>query len=227
MIPKLKQAQERGVSICILTGNYLGITQQSALYMLRKELGDNVDLRFYADSRRAFHPKAYFFHGDNESRVFIGSSNVSQSALTSGIEWNYCLSSCVDKNAFDQFYAIFEDLFFNKSIVITDSVLRNYAKNWIRPAAAKDFARYERSEKKFLVEPLEYQPRGVQIEALYELDKSRKDGAVKGIVHAATGIGKTYLAAFDSVPYKRVLFVDHRGGDSKTGEKGISKCASE
>ena len=50
----------------------------------------------------------------------------------------------------------------------------------------------------------------MQIEALYELEKSRKEGAEKGIVHAATGIGKTYLAAFDSLPYKRVLFVAHR-----------------
>ena len=206
LLPKLKMAQERGVPIRILTGTYLGITQPSALYLLRSELGDKVDLRFYADSHRSFHPKAYFFHGEKESRVFIGSSNISQSALTSGIEWNYCLSSLVDKQAFAQFYSSFEDLFYNKSIEITDAVLRNYAKNWVRPAVAKDFARYEKQ----VYQPPVYQPRGVQIEALYELDKSRKDGATKGIVHAATGIGKTYLAAFDSVSYEKVLFVAHR-----------------
>ena len=250
LLPKLKMAQERGVPIRILTGTYLGITQPSALYLLRSELGDKVDLRFYADSHRSFHPKAYFFHGEKESRVFIGSSNISQSALTSGIEWNYCLSSLVDKQAFAQFYSSFEDLFYNKSIEITDAVLRNYAKNWVRPAVAKDFARYEKQsegereeekerEKKGKKEgekvgekegekenlqdnyqeqvcqpqvhqPPVYQPRGVQIEALYELNKSRKDGATKGIVHAATGIGKTYLAAFDSVSYEKVLFVAHR-----------------
>ena len=104
LLPQLKQAQKRGVPIRILTGNYLGITQPSALYLLRSELGDQIDLRFYADSHRSFHPKAYFFHADKESRVFIGSSNISRSALTSGIEWNYCLSSVVDKQAFDQFY---------------------------------------------------------------------------------------------------------------------------
>lgn len=87
-LPQLKQAQKRGVPIRILTGNYLGITQPSALYLLRSELGDQIDLRFYADSHRSFHPKAYFFHADKESRVFIGSSNISRSALTSGIEWN-------------------------------------------------------------------------------------------------------------------------------------------
>lgn len=76
LLPQLKQAQKRGVPIRILTGNYLGITQPSALYLLRSELGDQIDLRFYADSHRSFHPKAYFFHADKESRVFIGSSNI-------------------------------------------------------------------------------------------------------------------------------------------------------
>lgn len=147
LLPKLKMAQERGVPIRIVTGTYLGITQPSALYLLRSELGDKVDLRFYADSHRSFHPKAYFFHGEKESRVFIGSSNISKSALTSGIEWNYCLSSLVDKQAFAQFYSSFEDLFYNKSVEITDVVLRNYAKNWVRPAVAKDFARYEKQSE--------------------------------------------------------------------------------
>lgn len=237
LLPKLKMAQKRGVSIRILTGTYLGITQPSALYLLKSKLGDEMDLRFYADSNRSFHPKAYFFHGEQESRMFVGSSNVSRSALTSGIEWNYCLSSLVDGQAFAQFYSSFEDLFYNKSVEITDTVLRSYAKNWVRPAVAKDFARYEKhnygvkenpckNEKENakknanenegkpvcqqINQPQEYQPHGVQIEALYELDKSRKDGATKGIVHAATGIGKTYLAAFDSLSYEKVLFVAHR-----------------
>ncbi|WP_369525174.1 DEAD/DEAH box helicase family protein [Clostridium estertheticum] len=44
-----------------------------------------------------------------------------------------------------------------------------------------------------------YEPRGARIEALYELKKCREDGLDKGLVVAATGIGKTYLAAFDSL----------------------------
>ena len=52
LLPQLKQAQKRGAPIRILTGNYLGITQPSALYLLRSELGDQIDLRFYADSHR-------------------------------------------------------------------------------------------------------------------------------------------------------------------------------
>ena len=40
--------------------------------------------------------------------------------------------------------------------------------------------------------------------------RDRAEGAVKGLVHAATGVGKTYLAAFDSAGYERVLFIAHR-----------------
>ena len=55
-----------------------------------------------------------------------------------------------------------------------------------------------------------FEPRGAQIEALCALENARAEGAVKGLVQAATGVGKTYLAAFDSRNYERVLFVAHR-----------------
>jgi superfamily II DNA or RNA helicase len=55
-----------------------------------------------------------------------------------------------------------------------------------------------------------FEPRGVQIEALCALENRRAEGATKGLVQAATGVGKTYLAAFDSQNYERVLFVAHR-----------------
>ena len=55
-----------------------------------------------------------------------------------------------------------------------------------------------------------FEPRGAQIEALCALESARAEGAVKGLVQAATGVGKTYLAAFDSRRYERVLFVAHR-----------------
>lgn len=48
----LKAALDRGVQVRILTGNYLGITQPSALCLIKKELGNRVDLRFYNDKKR-------------------------------------------------------------------------------------------------------------------------------------------------------------------------------
>ena len=52
----LKAALDRGVQVRILTGNYLGITQPSALCLIKKELGNRVDLRFYNEKERSFHP---------------------------------------------------------------------------------------------------------------------------------------------------------------------------
>ncbi len=53
----LKTALDRGVQIRILTGNYLGITQPSALYLLKNGLGNRVDMRFYNDKHRSFQKK--------------------------------------------------------------------------------------------------------------------------------------------------------------------------
>lgn len=61
ILDDLKHALDRGSRIRILTGNYLGITQPSALFLVKRELGNRVDLRFYNDRRRSFHPKSYIF----------------------------------------------------------------------------------------------------------------------------------------------------------------------
>ena len=210
LLNDMKQALDRGVKIRILTGNYLGITQPSALYLIKKELGDRVDLRLYNEKSRSFHPKSYIFHYDSSNEIYIGSSNISKSALTSGIEWNYKFSDKQDKKNYELFYATFEDLFENHSIIIDDEELKRYSKTWKKPAVSKDLARYDSTEETNEKVKMLFQPRGAQIEALYALEESRMEGATKGLVYAATGIGKTYLAAFDSAKYKRVLFVAHR-----------------
>ena len=211
LLKDLKGALDRGVSLRILTGNYLGITQPSALYLIKHTLGNRVDLRFYNERERSFHPKAYIFHYENYSDIYIGSSNISRSALTSGIEWNYRFSSKKDPENYETFFHTFEDLFEHHAIIIDDAELKRYSKNWHRPAAAKDLERYDESEENpdTKVRML-FEPRGAQIEALCALENARAEGAVKGLVQAATGVGKTYLAAFDSRNYERVLFVAHR-----------------
>lgn len=211
ILSDLKAALDNGAGIRLLTGNYLGITQPSALYLIKKELGDRIDLRFYSQKDRSFHPKAYIFHYEHESEIYIGSSNVSRSALTSGIEWNYRFDSRKDRENFNLFLSTFTDLFENHSIVIDDEELKRYSKSWHRPAVSKDLEKYDNLEDypNGSTFPL-FQPRGAQIEALYALEDSRAEGVGKALVQAATGIGKTYLAAFDSEKYEHVLFVAHR-----------------
>ena len=190
LVSGLESALKRGAKVRILTGHYLGITQPSALYLLRHRLGSGADIRFYSEKERSFHAKAYLFHYPSYSEIFIGSSNISRSALTSGIEWNYRLSSRISPDSCRKFQETFEDLFENHSIVIDDTVLREYSKSWHRPAVAKDFDRYDTTLGEDTPDTkvrMLYEPRGAQIEALCALENSRAEGAEKGLVQAATG----------------------------------------
>lgn len=257
ILKDLKQAVDRGVSIRILTGNYLKITQPSALYLLKGELKDKVDLRFYNVPNKSFHPKSYMFHNKTDSEIYVGSSNISRGALTNSIEWNYRFLKSQNKNDYEEFYNTFEDLFYNHSQIIDDDLMKEYSKSWKRPQIFKDIERENEELSKFQKELDNYEsnintnvketedmnlekevkkdntevignneithkeiaenkviqlfePKGAQIEALYALNNTREEGFDKALVVAATGIGKTYLAAFDSKDSNKILFVAHR-----------------
>lgn len=237
----LKELVHRNIPIRILTGNYLNITQPQALYLIKGAMGDKVDLRFYNVRNKSFHPKAYIFEYEQGGDIFIGSSNISRSALTTGIEWNYRIIKEGHEEDFKHYKEVFEDLFLNHADIIDEERMREYSKHWKRPKVLVEVEDEEDSEenqaqdeKKVL--PI-VSPKGAQIEALYELEKSRLDGADKALVVAATGIGKTYLSAFDSKSFERILFVAHREeiltqaeasfkrvrGDIKTGFFGNGK----
>ena len=90
--------------------------------------------------------------------------------------------------------------------------MRKYSRTWKKPQIYKDIELAEDNidfKEKDIITNL-FTPRGAQIEALYSLERSREEGFDKALVVAATGIGKTYLAAFDSIKAKRILFVAHR-----------------
>ena len=218
----LSLAVENGCKIRILTGNYLGITEPSALYLMKNILGDKTDMRFYKDSKRSFHPKAYIFHYENGAGdIFIGSSNISKSALTSGLEWNYRLKKDQNEEDFNYFCREFENLFLNESIILNDQELKRYSKSWRNPKIYKmsNLDDENKEEKNNVIQI--FSPRGAQIEALSELKKLREDGMDKGIVVASTGIGKTYLAAFDSLDFNKVLFIAHREEILKQAEESF------
>ena len=104
-----------------------------------------------------------------------------------------------------RFSNTFNELFRYCSQSVTPETLKDYALRWKKPA-------FVRSEEKsaLLVPTTKPEPRGAQIEALYYLKQARAEGVDKGLVVAATGVGKTHLAAFDALPFKRVLFIAHR-----------------
>ena len=223
----LIELKTKNIPIRILTGNYLNITQPSALYRLKDIFGDSADLRFFNEPNRSFHAKSYFFEYEDGADMYIGSSNLSKSAFTSGVEWNFKLDKLTHQVEYERYHQVFEDLFYNHSIKITDAELDFYSKNWKKnkiyqttPFPNTNFTEVAADEAPSYVTDL-YSPRGAQIEALYHLKKTREEGFDKGLVVAATGIGKTYLAAFDSREYRRILFVAHREEILKQAEKSF------
>lgn len=231
ILADLKEAIERKVPIRILCGAYMSITEPSALVILKNELGDHAQLRMDVNKRRSFHPKCYIFHEDDSCHAYLGSSNLSASALTGGVEWNYRIESDADPISMKRICDEFENLF-EHSHILDDELLDVYCKTWKKPPVLRqpNFADMidendsgealtpsassvnedtnEAQSKESEQETVE--PRGAQIEALYALKKTRENGNRKAMIQAATGVGKTYLAAFDSREFDRVLFVAHR-----------------
>ncbi|MHB1484263.1 MAG: DEAD/DEAH box helicase family protein [Saccharofermentanales bacterium] len=225
----LNEAAMRGTKIQILTGIYLQVTEPSALYLLKELLKNRAQIRLYDKPDQSFHPKGYLIETAKEKHIYIGSSNISNSGLQHGLEWNYRVDQIVDELAVAHFESAFDNLFTNESFAETDEFLKYYAQNWKMNAvntpgivSKVDYDDYTGKKYKFndeydgfkssklsLVIPA---PRGAQIEALYELDIARQQGVEKALLVAATGIGKTYISAFDVMRFgaKRVLFIAHR-----------------
>ena len=202
LLPDLQKAVERNVPVQILTGRYLNITEPSALYLLRDELSNQADIRIFESSNVAFHPKTYIFLGGDQGEVYVGSSNMSRSALVDGIEWNYRLLSQREPEDVRDFIENFDHLF-SKAHLIDDEWLKEYSLAWKRP-------RWLGRTPQPVDDVDRPQPLGAQIEALHYLKQTREEGFDRGMVVMATGVGKTYLAAFDSAQFRRVLFVAHR-----------------
>jgi superfamily II DNA or RNA helicase/diadenosine tetraphosphate (Ap4A) HIT family hydrolase len=202
ILPALRDAAERGRSIRVLTGDYLGLTDPDALRRLM-DMPPSLEAYVFEAGDRSFHPKAYLFRHEDEGGIaFVGSSNLSRPALTDGIEWNYPIRWDLDEEGFDQACKAFEDLLEHAST-------RRLSYEWIEA--------YERRRKPPKTVPLlpdlplkAPDPHPVQVEALGKLQETRRAGFRRGLVQMATGLGKTYLAAFDSLGFKRVLFVAHR-----------------
>lgn len=209
---QIEIALGRGANLRVLTTDYLAVTDVTALGFLFDRLGaqdsgGRLDVRVFSDASTSFHPKAYLFvssHGDN-GVAFVGSSNLSRSALQVGVEWN--LETRHVTELADEFDSLWAD---PRSTPLTESWLEAYA------SRRKEIAgrRIEHvGEMAGDEEPAaDIAPWSVQQEALDALAATRLDGHRAGLVVMATGLGKTWLAAFDTARpgIRRVLFVAHR-----------------
>lgn len=196
----LRAALLRGAQIRLLTTDYLGVTQPQALQRLvewSNHPPGRLAAKVYSHPRRSFHPKAWLFErSDGSGRAFIGSSNLSRSGLRDGVEWTWTVLDVDAGLPMDEIRARFDELFESDDAYGLDAP-------WIEAYAAR------RVEP--VVQPGQtLTPRPVQQLALAELERLRADGETRALVVAATGLGKTFLAAFDAADAVRILFIAHR-----------------
>src|SRR5690606_24269692 len=204
---------ERGGVLRLLTGDYLDVSDPNALQRLvdlRALYGaEKCQLRVFESKGKSFHPKAYVVsHVGGRGAAYVGSSNLSASALVDGIEWNYRVLSARDAEGWQQVSEAFETLFGHIATrELDESWLYDYRVRRRAPSHRQlDF------DEKIELPPPPPEPNVIQEEALAALAKTRDEGYRAGLVVMATGLGKTWLAAFDSADseYRRVLFVAHR-----------------
>jgi len=211
--PHLQDLLDRGGTLRILTGDYLGATDPDALLRLL-DLNGRAECRIFETQGNAetgafagsFHPKAYTFqHKDGTGAAFVGSSNISETALTSGVEWNYRVLGTRDQSGLAEIKEAFQTLFSGpRTVPLTAEWIELYRK---RRPVARAAVQVEVEEDAEQAIP---SPHSIQKEALRLLNETRQQGHRAGLVVLATGLGKTWLSAFDSQPFKRVLFVAHR-----------------
>lgn len=210
---QLLKLRDRGVPVRLITTAYMGATDKKAIDRLVNELGVEVRIDLLPVSNR-LHAKAWLFHRNSGfSTAYIGSSNMSYSALTTGSEWNVRLSQIKAPELFSKFEASFETYWESDDY-------RHYSTVEFGEALEEALARQSKQNitDPFLLPMLDVTARPHQTKMLDELEVARSVfGYSRNLVVAATGTGKTVLAALD---YKRLmesgksrptlLFVAHR-----------------
>lgn len=200
ILEQLKDLEARGVEGKILTGDYLTFTQPKALKKLLEF--KNIELKVLSDEK--FHAKGYFFRKGDIWTMIVGSSNLTQTALTVNFEWNLKINSLKDGKIATEILNNFYDVF-NKIPALDMASLLEYERVY---NLSKE---YTKKKKQEIREYKEITPNIMQKQALENLNNLRNYER-KGLLISATGTGKTYLSAFDvrNANPKRVLFIAHR-----------------
>jgi superfamily II DNA or RNA helicase len=199
----LQRHCREGKSVRILTTTYTNSTEQRALDELMA-LGAEVRVS-YDETMTRLHAKAWIFHrADGYSTAYVGSSNLTHSAQVTGLEWNVRLSGVRNPDALAKIAAVFDSYWESTDFVAYDP------EEFRRRTAIEDVGDVIR------LSLLEVEPRPFQERLLELLAVSRQQGHSRNLLVAATGTGKTVMAAVDyarlrpSLNRDRLLFVAHR-----------------
>ena len=207
---ELRAHRTAGRPLRIITTVYTGSTERKALDWLVKEIGAQVKVSYDTQSTR-LHAKAWMFRrASGYSTAYIGSSNLSKSALLDGVEWNVRLSQVTSPDVLEKFDATFEAYW-------SSPEYEDYIPDRDRDRLDIALARDATTVTDDFVSFLDVQPWPHQREMLEKLAVEReRHHRHRNLVVAATGTGKTIVAALDykrlreQIPDARLLFVAHR-----------------
>ena len=171
----------------------------------------------------SFHPKAWRIADELNGFIAIGSSNLSRPALESGIEWNLLATRNEAPEADAQMAVEFESLWLTAT-PLTNTVVENYT------GLAQQYRVNHFEPESIATRESTFLPRPWQVEALRSLNEIRSVGYCRALVAVATGMGKTWLAAFDIEQVgrqlgrrPRVLVIAHRAHMLAQAETAISQ----
>ena len=184
-IPHLRRALGRPLRV--LTTTYMRATELRAVQLLHR-MGAEVRIS-YDDSSTRLHAKAWLFHRDSEySTAYVGSSNLSHAAQTEGLEWNIRVAQADQPAVFDEMRAVFESYWVDADRFEPFDGTDAASRRLVRALTGPDRSTFV---------GFDLEPKDWQKPILRELEAARATGRTKNLVVAATGTGKTLIAAFD------------------------------
>ncbi|WP_343344299.1 DEAD/DEAH box helicase [Terrisporobacter petrolearius] len=217
LLDTLKEVEDKGVKGKVITTTYLNFTEPKALERMQEF--ENIDMKiFIADNKVGFHTKVYIFENEDDYKIIIGSSNLTQSALKSNVEWNVKVLSKEGAPFIEHVLKEYNNLW-HMSSELNDEVLQRYMLflNEIKRTEVRRQMVFEN------LKPIS--PNKMQKRAMENLERLRAHGENKALVIAATGTGKTYMSAFDVMQYKpkTMLFIVHREEILKKAKETFEK----
>lgn len=206
---ELREFTKRGKQLKIITTSYMGATDLKAVEFLASLPNTQIKVSYNTANER-LHAKSYLFFRDTGFHTgYIGSSNISKSALTSGLEWNLKVTTTEISHIIKKFKRTFETYWEDKEFELFNHEHKQKLQIALKNNSIKDNNNFSSF---FEIKPFHYQE-----EILDELQVQRDiHKRYKNLVVAATGTGKTVISAFDykrfrnNNPNAKLLFIAHR-----------------